>query len=141
MTEPTDAELDELRQANSGKLNFVTFSEFRTIARAVLAKWGTPPAVAGSLWRGWGRTTKPICTNRKPQSKPMLCPSTPPRSPPRRSFDCFHLPKKSMMACAWSCVCFEIDANPNQAIRTQVADRGRKCEFLFQLAHESDAPF
>ena len=39
---PTDAELDELRQANSGKLNFVTFSEFRTIARAVLAKWGTP---------------------------------------------------------------------------------------------------
>ena len=46
MTEPTDAELDELRQANSGKLNFVTFSEFRTIARAVLAKWGNP-AVAG----------------------------------------------------------------------------------------------
>ena len=42
--EPTDAELDELRQANGGKLNFVTFSEFRTIARAVLAKWGTPPA-------------------------------------------------------------------------------------------------
>ena len=47
MTEPTDAELDELRQANSGRLNFVTFREFRTIARAVLAKWGTPPAVAG----------------------------------------------------------------------------------------------
>lgn len=46
MTEPTDAELDELRQANSGKLNFVTFSEFRTIARAVLAKWGTPQPVA-----------------------------------------------------------------------------------------------
>jgi len=43
MTEPTDAELDELRQANGGKLNFVTFSEFRTIARAVLAKWGTQP--------------------------------------------------------------------------------------------------
>lgn len=41
--EPTDAELDELRQANSGKLNFVTFSEFRTIARAVLAKWGVQP--------------------------------------------------------------------------------------------------
>ena len=34
MTEPTDAELDELRQANSGKLNFVTFREFRVIARA-----------------------------------------------------------------------------------------------------------
>ncbi len=43
MTEPTDAELDELRQANSGRLNFVTLSEFRTIARAVLAKWGTQP--------------------------------------------------------------------------------------------------
>lgn len=43
MTEPTDAELDELRQANGGKLNFVTFSEFRTIARAVLAKWGAQP--------------------------------------------------------------------------------------------------
>ena len=40
MTEPTDAELDELRQANSGRLNFVTLSEFRTIARAVLARWG-----------------------------------------------------------------------------------------------------
>jgi len=48
MTEPTDAELDELRQANSGRLNFVTFSEFRTIARAVLAKWGTPQPVAPS---------------------------------------------------------------------------------------------
>ncbi len=43
MTEPTDAELDELRQANGGRLNFVTFSEFRTIARAVLAKWGPQP--------------------------------------------------------------------------------------------------
>ena len=38
--EPTDDELDELRQANSGRLNFVTFREFRVIARAVLAKWG-----------------------------------------------------------------------------------------------------
>jgi len=47
MTEPTDAELDELRQANSGRLNFVTLSEFRTIARAVLEKWGTLPAVMG----------------------------------------------------------------------------------------------
>lgn len=52
MTEPTDAELDELRQENSGRLNFVTLSEFRTIARAVLAKWGTPPTVAGKpvMW-------------------------------------------------------------------------------------------
>ena len=47
MTEPTDDELDELRQANSGRLNFVTFREFRVIARAVLAKWGSQPAVAG----------------------------------------------------------------------------------------------
>lgn len=46
MTEPTDAELDELRQANSGRLNFVTLSEFRTIARAVIAKWGTQPVPA-----------------------------------------------------------------------------------------------
>ena len=46
MTEPTDAELDELRQANSGRLNFVTLSEFRTIARAVLARWGAPQPVA-----------------------------------------------------------------------------------------------
>ena len=38
--EPTDDELDELRQANSGRLNFVTFREFRVIARAALAKWG-----------------------------------------------------------------------------------------------------
>ena len=42
---PTDAELDELRQANSGRLNFVTLSEFRTIARAVLARWGAPQPV------------------------------------------------------------------------------------------------
>ena len=41
--EPTDDELDELRQANSGRLNFVTFREFRVIARAVLAKWGAQP--------------------------------------------------------------------------------------------------
>ena len=44
---PTDAELDELRQANSGRLNFVTFSEFRIIARAALAKWGAQPVPAG----------------------------------------------------------------------------------------------
>lgn len=48
MTEPTDAELDELRQANSGRLNFVTLSEFRTIARAALAKWGAQPVPAGA---------------------------------------------------------------------------------------------
>lgn len=46
---PTDDELDELRQANSGRLNFVTFREFRVIARAALAKWGAPAAVAGPV--------------------------------------------------------------------------------------------
>lgn len=51
MTEPTDDELDELRQANGGKLNFVTLREFRTIARAALAKWGTPaPRVEPVAW-------------------------------------------------------------------------------------------
>lgn len=49
MTEPTDAELDALRQADNGALNFVTARAFRIIARTVLAKWGTPPAVAP--WR------------------------------------------------------------------------------------------
>jgi len=66
MTEPTDAELDELRQANSGKLNFVTFSEFRTIARAVLAKWGTPPAVAGEPVAWMGTYDKTDLYYRKP---------------------------------------------------------------------------
>lgn len=53
MTEPTDAELDELRQANSGRLNFVTLSEFRTIARAVLAKWGPQPVACEPLTCEW----------------------------------------------------------------------------------------
>lgn len=62
MTEPTDAELDELRQANSGRLNFVTLSEFRTIARAVLAKWGQPAQAAEPVawldpWTGTKVTT------------------------------------------------------------------------------------
>lgn len=42
---PSDAELDALRQADNGALNFVTLRQFRTIARAVLAKWGTPQPV------------------------------------------------------------------------------------------------
>ena len=66
MTEPTDAELDELRQANSGRLNFVTLSEFRTIARAVLAKWGTPPAVAGEPVAWMGTCDKTDLYYRKP---------------------------------------------------------------------------
>ena len=50
---PTDAELDALRQADNGELNFVTLRQFRVIARAALAKWGTPQAVAGEpvAWR------------------------------------------------------------------------------------------
>ena len=48
MTEPTDAELSELADAHTpntetGSLNY------RKFARAVLAKWGTPQAVAP--WR------------------------------------------------------------------------------------------
>ena len=42
---PTDAELDALRQADNGELNFVTLRQFRIIARAALAKWGTPATV------------------------------------------------------------------------------------------------
>ena len=39
---PSDAELDALRQADNGELNFVTLRQFRIIARAALAKWGQP---------------------------------------------------------------------------------------------------
>ena len=60
---PTDAELDELRQANGGKLNFVTFSEFRTIARAVLSKWGTH-AEAELRHRHGARWTAGLCLLR-----------------------------------------------------------------------------
>ena len=42
---PSDAEMDALRQADNGALNFVTLRQFRIIARAVLAKWGTPAPV------------------------------------------------------------------------------------------------
>ena len=65
MTEPTDAELSELADAHTpntetGSLNYQTY------ARAVLAKWGTPPAVAGEpvAWQSrmrptWGNNTTP----------------------------------------------------------------------------------
>ena len=80
MTEPTDAELDELRQANGGKLNFVTFSEFRTIARAVLARWGQPahsgePVAWLDPWTGakvttdydaYGKHGIPLYTTQQP---------------------------------------------------------------------------
>ena len=48
MTEPTDAEIialaDETRTAEGGSNGYILPISF---ARAVLAKWGTPPAVAG----------------------------------------------------------------------------------------------
>ena len=80
MTEPTDAELDELRQANSGRLNFVTLSEFRTIARAVLARWGQPahsgePVAWLDPWTGakvttdydaYGKHGIPLYTTQQP---------------------------------------------------------------------------
>ena len=48
MTEPTDAEIialaDETRTAEGGANGYILPISF---ARAVLAKWGTPPAVAG----------------------------------------------------------------------------------------------
>jgi len=56
MTEPTDAELSELADAHTpstetGSLNYQTY------ARAALAKWGTPPAVAGEpvAWYEYAR--------------------------------------------------------------------------------------
>ena len=53
---PTDAELDALRQADNGELNFVTLRQFRVIARAVLAKWGSP-VVAGEplAWKEYAQ--------------------------------------------------------------------------------------
>ena len=53
MTEPTDAEIialaDETRTAEGGASGYILPISF---ARAVLAKWGTPPAVAGKpvMW-------------------------------------------------------------------------------------------
>lgn len=53
MTEPTDAEIialaDETRTAEGGANGYILPISF---ARAVLAKWGTPPAVAGEQV-GW----------------------------------------------------------------------------------------
>ena len=55
MTEPTDAEIialaDETRTAEGGANGYILPISF---ARAVLAKWGTPPAVAGEpvAWMG-----------------------------------------------------------------------------------------
>lgn len=49
MTEPTDAEIDEVTVGILGyaALDKKTNETARMIARAVLAKWGAPPAVAG----------------------------------------------------------------------------------------------
>ena len=46
MTEPTDKELEAFAVEEQFLL-FCDEDEFTQIARAVLAKWGTPPAVAG----------------------------------------------------------------------------------------------
>ena len=46
MTEPTDKELEAFAVEEQFLL-FCDVDEFTQIARAVLAKWGTPPAVAG----------------------------------------------------------------------------------------------
>ena len=46
MTEPTDKQLEDFAVEEQFLL-FCDADEFTQIARAVLAKWGTPPAVAG----------------------------------------------------------------------------------------------
>lgn len=48
MTEPTDKELEAFAIEEQFLL-FCDVDEFTQIARAVLAKWGTPPAVAETL--------------------------------------------------------------------------------------------
>ena len=100
MIEPTDAELDELRQTNGRRLNFVTLSEFGPIARAVLEKWGTPPwegevvACGNCGGTGWMRATltsapirvfcvrrqreilrvsHPASRRRRPRAVPLTC--------------------------------------------------------------------
>ncbi len=51
MTEPTDAELTEVYKAangeNTGKAQPLTTKRIFRAMRAAIAKWGTPPAVAG----------------------------------------------------------------------------------------------
>ena len=47
MTEPTDAEIDALWRFEAIKNWDSTLAMRTSFARAVLAKWGTPPAVAG----------------------------------------------------------------------------------------------
>lgn len=55
MTEPTDAEIvalaDATRTAEGGANGYILPISF---CRAVLAKWGTPPAVAGEPSKVWG---------------------------------------------------------------------------------------
>lgn len=63
MTEPTDAEIialaDETRTAEGGANGYILPISF---ARAVLAKWGTPPAVAGEpvAWEYCWKDTSPF---------------------------------------------------------------------------------
>ena len=67
MTEPTDAEIialaDETRTAEGGANGYILPISF---ARAVLAKWGTPPAVAGEPVAWMGTYDKTDLYYRKP---------------------------------------------------------------------------
>ena len=67
MTEPTDAEIialaDETRTAEGGANGYILPISF---ARAVLAKWGTPPAVAGEPVAWMGTCDKTDLYYRKP---------------------------------------------------------------------------
>lgn len=58
MTEPTDAELEAFAVEEQFLL-FCDVDEFTQIARAVIAKWGTPPEVEGEpvAWRQGSLTT------------------------------------------------------------------------------------
>ena len=67
MTEPTDAEIvalaDATRTAEGGANGYILPISF---ARAVLAKWGTPPAVAGEPVAWMGTCDKTDLYYRKP---------------------------------------------------------------------------
>ncbi len=88
MTEPTDAEILELASQYWYSLDETESETEIELVRAALAKWGTPPAVAGEpvAWYeynadldAWFLAT---ATTPKPR-RDRLCLATPPRSPPR----------------------------------------------------------
>lgn len=65
MTEPTDKQLEDFAVEEQFLL-FCDADEFTQIARAVLAKWGTPPAVAGEPVAWMGTYDKTDLYYRKP---------------------------------------------------------------------------